>query len=135
MISIWLDSSWICLIYNSYIVKMTVRDKRQVFPLCHSNSDTCQKPTLTICILSLCSDKCKWKQLVITITSHRNHQSPFIFSIQTYSINTKNWLTMSKPFNKLRECPKNMLKFFFIRIWRNKNIGTKYFATLTISLS
>ena len=42
MINIWLDSSWICLIYNSYIVKMTVRNKRQVFPLCHSNSDTCQ---------------------------------------------------------------------------------------------
>ena len=68
---------------------MTVRNQTQVFPLCYPNFDTCQKPTLTIFIILFYNDKCKWKQLVITITSHSNQQSPFIFSIQMCPINTK----------------------------------------------
>ena len=123
IISIWLSPSQICFIDNSYNAKMTIRDQTQNFPLCYSNSNTCQKPTPTICILSLCNGKCKWKQLIITITSHSNKQSPFIFSIQICPINTKNWSTVNKPFNRWSEWPKNTLKNFFIRVVSRNHFG------------
>ena len=112
IISIWLSPSRICFIYSSYNTGMMIRDQTQAFPLCYSNSDTCQKPIPTICIISLCNGKCKWEQLVITIITHNNQQSPFMFSIQMCPINTKNWSIVSKPFNRWSERPKNTLKNF-----------------------
>ena len=123
MISIWLSPSRICFIDSIYNARMTIRNQTQVFPLCYSNSDTCQKPSPTICILSFSNGKCKWEQLVITITSHSNQQSPFIFFIQMCPINTKNWLTVSKPLNRWSKCPKNTLENFFIWVVSRNHFG------------
>ena len=53
----------------------------------------------------------KWKNLIVSISSHCNQQFSFIFSIKMSSINTNYWPTMCESSNGRSESPEHILEY------------------------